>query len=179
MWDLATLKAEWLPSLYLQHNSLAWAATSINHFFRPHAVGVVHCQGHLLVYCSFSLDGQCVLCVYRYDPGARAWSKFALKTLELPVMGRGGADAVFTPMPRATARRRFEGDDEREIWLYGSVDLASGSLFLRLQPLFADNTVRVEFLPLPEFVLRAYNLVAVDIPQRQKKEASSTPTSIY
>ncbi|KAM7533237.1 hypothetical protein Aperf_G00000126962 [Anoplocephala perfoliata] len=154
IWDLATLQAEWMPDLDLKHASFAWATTSFSTFSLPHAVGVVYTADGLMVYCSFSLCTQTVLCVYRFDASSWSWIKYHPKAIE-----QHGGHKVLKPMPHATT----QGMGER--WLYGTVDSAEGSQFVRMRPAAppgsGDYSIQVQTLPSPDFILRAYNLVSV------------------
>lgn len=155
VWDLATLQAEWIPDLDLKHASFAWATASFSTFSLPHAVGVVYTEDGLMVYCSFSLCTKTVLCVYRFDASSWSWIKYHPKVIDQP----SGGHKVLKPMPHATA----QGIGER--WLYGTVDSASGSRFMRMRPTGLpgsfDYSIQVQTLPSPDFILRAYNLVSV------------------
>ncbi|VDO00764.1 unnamed protein product [Rodentolepis nana] len=154
VWDLATLQAEWIPDLDLKHASFAWATTSFT-FSLPHAVGVVYTKDGLMVYCSFSLCTQTVLCVYRFEASSWSWIKYHPKSIDQP----RGDHKVLKPMPHATA----QGMGER--WLYGTVDSAAGSQFVRMRPASlpgsGDYSIQLETLQSPDFILRAYNLVSV------------------
>nr|CDS21686.1 BTB:POZ domain containing protein [Echinococcus granulosus] len=156
VWDLATLQAEWMPDLDLKHASFAWASTSFSTFSLPHAVGVVYTADGLMVYCSFTLCTQTVLCVYRFDAPSWRWIKYHPKAVE---QSSAAGHKVLKPMSHATA----QGVGER--WLYGTLDSAEGSQFIRIRPAAApgsgDYSVQVQTLPSPDFILRAYNLVSV------------------
>ncbi|KAL5109559.1 hypothetical protein TcWFU_010131 [Taenia crassiceps] len=156
VWDLATLEAEWMPDLDLKHASFAWATASFSTFSLPHAVGVVYTADGLMVYCSFTLCTQTVLCVYRFDAPSWRWIKYHPRAVE---QSSAVGHKVLKPMSHATA----QGVGER--WLYGTLDSAEGSQFIRMRPATApgsgDYSVQVQALPSPDFILRAYNLVSV------------------
>ncbi|KAM3171708.1 hypothetical protein ACTXT7_016081 [Hymenolepis weldensis] len=172
VWDLATLQAEWIPDLDLKHASFAWATTSFSTFSLPHAVGVVYTEDGLMVYCSFSLCTQTVLCVYRFEASSWSWIKYHPKAIEQP----RGSHKVLKPMPHATA----QGMGER--WLYGTVDSAAGSQFVRMRPAAlpgsGDYSIQVQTLPSPDFILRAYNLVSVHTVSSGHRDSESNGETV-
>ncbi|KAL7054333.1 hypothetical protein AAHC03_026176 [Spirometra sp. Aus1] len=170
VWNLATLEAEWLPPLSLKHSMFNWAADSHHlSFAAPHSVGVVYSADGLVVYCSFSVLGDAVLCLYQFDPGSWTWKPLSPQKLELNFGWTGGN--FFTPMPQATR----QGDS----WLYGTMELPTGSVFIRARPSrTTSRLIEVERLPSPDFVLRAHRLVGVDVSVDQG-EPSSTHMESY
>lgn len=152
IWDLANLESQWLPELDLKHSSFDWAADSFVTFSLPHAVGVVYTADGLMVYCSFTLSDEAIICVYRFDALSWSWIKYFPKPCE-----PGLRPKVLKPMPHATPRG--------ERWLYGALDWGEGSQFIRIKPCgvrgSGDYTIQMETLDSPDFILRAYNLVSV------------------
>lgn len=170
VWNLATLEAEWLPPLSLKHSMFDWAADSHHmSFSAPHSVGVVYSADGLVVYCSFSILGDAVLCLYQFDPGSWTWKPLSPQRLEVNVGCTSGN--FFTPMPQATR----QGDS----WLYGTMELPLGSVFIRARPSrTTSRLIEVERLPSPDFVLRAHRLVGVDA-SVDHNGPSSTHTESY
>ncbi|VDD81024.1 unnamed protein product [Mesocestoides corti] len=164
IWDLATLEAEWMPELDLKHSSFAWATNSFSTSSLPHSVGIVYTADGLMVYCSFTLCNETVLCVYRFDPPSWTWIKYYPKPFRA-----GLHHKVLKPMPHATP----QGLSER--WLYGTLDSGDGSQFIRMRPAgtpgSGDYSVEVQTLPSPDFILRAYDLVSVRLSNSDEQRA--------